>query len=150
MWLPVFLASGIGIYFTLPDEPPAWLGVAGLSLGLLGLAFVRRQTNTASLVLALAVLSAMSLGLTAAQFRVWSLTGPVLSKKTAPVWVSGRLEEISGGNGDVRLLVADLRIPRLSEAATPRRVRIRARGSLEPEHRPSAERGRRHCPSPSG
>jgi len=78
LWLPVFLASGIGFYFALPIEPPLWLGLTMLCLS--ATALIAARTRPA-LKWFLAVLMAASLGLTVAQWRTVLVAAPVLPKE---------------------------------------------------------------------
>ena len=45
LWLPVLFATGIGIYFALPQEPSMWLTLAVIELTLLAVWLARHQAK---------------------------------------------------------------------------------------------------------
>lgn len=45
LWLPVLFATGIGIYFALPQEPSMWLTLAVIELTLLAVWLAQAQAN---------------------------------------------------------------------------------------------------------
>ena len=77
--VPVFLGTGIGIYFTLPLEPPIWAGMAGTCVLAIGAGLVRRRFITAAL--GLAALAIVSAGFTVGTLRTAAVDAPILAKK---------------------------------------------------------------------
>jgi competence protein ComEC len=126
LWLPVALAIGIGVYFSLPDEPPIWIGVIPLAL-LFGLAFMLRWKYAEILILGLALCS----GFVVAQFRTISVESPQLSRRLGPVSITGRVVQVEPRKHGVRVTLAKLSVERLSRQATPDCIRLRAFRGLD-------------------
>ncbi len=126
LWLPVFLGAGIGIYFSLPMEPPALLG-ALITLAALGLGLAGRKNQ--HFQLAGFALGAMALGLVAAQWRTYSLDHTVLAAKHGPARLSGRIARIETFPNGNRVTLDRPVIARLPADQVPERVRVRLRGS---------------------
>src|SRR5689334_9722983 len=70
LWLPVFLGTGIGIYFSLTFEPPFWLGLALAALTVAAVAFLRWRERGIAAALALA---AIAVGFAAAEIETWAV-----------------------------------------------------------------------------
>lgn len=122
LWAPVGLGIGIGVYFALPAEPPAWVGPAAvLAAGVP--AFLLRRRGVA--VLALLALLSVALGFAAAQVRTASVAAPMLTREVGPVIITGRVVGVERLAEGARLVLADPLVERLAPEATPGRVRIR-------------------------
>ena len=91
LWLPVGLGLGVAVYFSLPVEPPPWLGAA--LAGAAGIASVALRRRPGLLILGLAGL-AIAAGFTAAQARTALVAAPVLEKRLGPRHVTGRVTEV--------------------------------------------------------
>jgi len=120
-WSPVFLGTGIGIYFTLPVEPDVvhLAAVAGLSVVLCVVACSR--AGFAFLSWAPMLVAA---GLCLAAARAHLVAAPVLDfRYYGPV--EGRLVSVDRSPTDaVRLTLEDVRLSGVAPARTPARVRI--------------------------
>lgn len=127
-WLPVAFACGIGGYFTLPVEPPFWLGTAGVAFALLLAVAGRLHPSILLPALAVAVVAG---GFAAAQLRTQAVAAPVLEREHGPVDVVGRVIEVEARNPGDRLLLAEPEVDRLSRARTPARVRVNVAGGAE-------------------
>lgn len=123
LWLPVFFGSGIALYFALPQEPPAW--PAATALLAFGVLFWRVAPHKRLVLLPLLALVA---GFTVVQARTAMVAAPVLSSRHGPVELEGRLISVEPLGQGMRLLLDHPRIERLSQAATPARVRLVWRG----------------------
>lgn len=121
LWLPVFFALGIGIYFALPIEPPIWLGMAGL--GFLVLFAMAGRLAPPTLIPALIGLLLAS-GFTVAQVRTAMVAAPVLQTETGAVDVIGTVKAVEPRKRGVRLLMGRLDIEGLEPRETPDRIRI--------------------------
>jgi competence protein ComEC len=120
LWLPLFTAVGVAIYFALPVEPPLWL--AGVLVALaLGLLMIFRPVG---LQLLLLMLLALALGFAAATWRTARVDAPQLTKRLGPVDVVGRIETIEHRDNRVRVVISTPVIERLSAAGTPSKVRV--------------------------
>jgi competence protein ComEC len=129
LWFPVLMGIGIGIYFWLPSEPPAWIGESALALGVAALIAVWR--GRLDLTVAGAVL-ALVLGFAAAQFQAWIVAAPVLQHRLGPVEITGRLVAVEPLPEGARLVIApstihDRRAGDLAARDLPARLRVRLR-----------------------
>src|SRR4029077_4450409 len=92
LWLPVWLGTGIGLYFALSIEPPlAWVGVAAsLSLACL---FALLGTTKTLFRVGLSALAATALGFVIAKARTEFVGAPVLERRVGPIGIDGRVEQ---------------------------------------------------------
>jgi competence protein ComEC len=128
LWLPVPVGGGIGLYFALLSEPPAWLGPIALALAA-GLAlFGRRRPKLLAPGIGATLLA---LGFTVAQFETWRVAAPVLERQVGPVQVEGRIVETEPLPEDGRRIIVEPRtIQRVEAARLPALVRIHLKGSI--------------------
>ncbi len=124
LWLPVLMGGGIGVYFWLDAEPPAWLGAALVAASLALVMQARRHER--ALVAPLALL-AISLGFAAAQFDAWRVAAPVLERRLGAVMVEGQIVAVDPLPEGARITIAPSAIDRLDAAGLPARVRVRLR-----------------------
>ncbi len=126
LWVPVFFALGIALYFSVPVEPEGWMlaavaGAMGVAAGTLF------RVGMAARVVTLAVLLPAA-GFGAAALRTWLVAAPVLPyEMTADV--EGRIVGLDRSASDrPRVLLDRVVIHGLEPSRTPARVRI----SLDP------------------
>lgn len=118
--VPVFMACGIGAYFSLSFEPPVTTGVLA-AFGLLAPAIILRGWGRyAAVALFLAVL-----GFASAQIRTHLVYTPILAKKMDFAAVQGRIEAIEDLEKGVRVLLSDVSIEKLAPEQTPRKIRLK-------------------------
>lgn len=120
LWLPVAFGAGIFGYFELLFEPPVWAGPALLGPLVLLLAAMRRSM---AWVFFLMPLLAASAGFSAAQFRTWQVSAPVLKWETAAS-LSGVVEEVRVTSRGERIVVRVEQLGRLGPEDRPGRVRV--------------------------
>ena len=123
LWCPVFLGLGIVLYFELTIEPAWWIGLAAVSLAVVGAVACRRSSS--GLVVGIAVALA-AFGFARAQLQTALVATPVLEKRIGPKTVTGRvvhLEKLTRGH---RFVLERISISGLPERATPVRLRIRS------------------------
>ncbi len=127
LWFPVFLASGIGLYFALPEEPPLWLGLTVLGLSAVAI-FAGRSLPILKWLLT--ILIAASLGFAAAQWRTVLVGAPVLAKEQ---WadVSGQVLDVEVDPPGARITLDHIAIAGVASAGTPARIRVRLPASVE-------------------
>ncbi|MFT6073200.1 MAG: competence protein ComEC [Yoonia sp.] len=115
-WIPVCLGTGIGLYFTLGQEPSVLIFAVG---GLIGLALLvlARLASTAIAPLILA-------GAGLVKWRVGAVSAPVLTfRNYGPI--EGHLANIDRSASDaVRLTLDNVVLARMSPDRTPAKVRI--------------------------
>lgn len=121
LWLPVLAGIGIGIYFFLPAEPPAWIGLALAAVVLAAVLPARRSAPALTVSIALA---AIVLGFGAAQMRTAAVSAPILARSIGPAAVTGRVAVMERGDGAVRVTLDSVSVAGLDREATPERIRI--------------------------
>ena len=123
LWLPVLMGAGIGVYFALKAEPPAWLGPVALALAALALSLAwrseRRRFPAAGCL-------ALALGFAAAQFQAHNVAAPVLERRVAGT-LAGRVSAVDPLPEGSRLSIAPASLGELAPAQLPARVRVRLR-----------------------
>lgn len=131
LWLPVALAAGIALYFVLPVEPVAGVGLgavaAAAALALLGWMLARRGRAGQGLVVVALVIGGVALGFAVARWHAGAVAAPVIAKRVGPVTLTGRLVVLEPGPKGARVTLADPVIARLAPGRTPKRVRLRLR-----------------------
>jgi competence protein ComEC len=127
LWLPVGLGAGSGLYFALPVEPSAALGMAALVAGLTAAALAIAGWQRPPLALVAAVL----LGLGLAKAREMAAATPVLDSPLI-THLTGRIDSIEPRARGVRLVLSDVRSGALGDA--PRRVRVAVQAGGEQLH----------------
>lgn len=125
-WVPVCLAAGIGLYFSLRFEPiPSLYLGAGLA-GIVGL-FLGRVLHEALLPLVFG-LCLVGIGFSIAALRTHGVEAPVLGWRYYGA-IEGRVIGIDRSASDaVRLTLDQVQLERISPARTPARVRISLHG----------------------
>jgi competence protein ComEC len=121
-WVPVCLAIGIGLYFSLKSEPvvPIFLGL-GVA-GLVGLIIARHLNEWLAPVFIATCLVAV--GFSIAAIRTHSLEAPVLGWRYYGA-IEGRIVGMDRSASDaVRLTLDQVRLEQISAKRTPERVRI--------------------------
>jgi competence protein ComEC len=90
LWLPVALGTGIGIYFALPFEPAAAIGIG---VGLAGVLVGAASAGSHELPLraCLGLLAALLIGFGVAKLRTEAVAAPVLQHRVGPVHIEGRV-----------------------------------------------------------
>lgn len=130
LWAAVFLCAGIGLYFSLLQEPPAGAGLGALGAGTAAFIITRNSQAMRSVII---LLLFFFVGFSAAQLRTAALHQPMINKQLGPVEVSGTIETIEtleAGKG-ARILLHNLTIEKLPSTETPRRVRLTTRKPQE-------------------
>ena len=133
LWLPVFFALGIGVYFSLDFEPPIHMTAAAAGLAALLAAHLRRSALLPA-GLAAAIAAA---GLFWAGFQTELAHAPVLERSIGPTEVSGRILRQDRIEGPFRVVLEDVAVARLPPERTPERLRLRL-ASLPPGAGPGA------------
>ena len=134
LWLPVALGAGIGAYFALPSEPPAWLGAVltgAAALATLVAAKAWPAWRTAVIVTGLP-LALAALGFSAAQVRTLSVATTTLTERSGPLTLTARIIEVEHLADGLRLLLDTPAGPGLTGETWPERVRIRLRSAQDP------------------
>jgi len=101
LWLPVFIASGIAVYFALPFEPPGLYLLATPSAALLAFGLRRKGAFLPVVLLALA------LGFNAAQLETRLAATPMLDEAVPPSVITGTLFRAESLPDGARLTLKD-------------------------------------------
>jgi len=121
LWLPVFLGTGIAVYFALPAEPPSWLGVVLLA-AVLAVTLLTRRWGGGFLVAVLVIF--VALGFAAAQLRSAWVAAPVLERPSGKVSVQGLVDEAEPlAEGGQRVTLVQPRI--MLDGPLPAKLRLR-------------------------
>ena len=132
LWLPVFFAAGIGLYFSLLNEPIFFINAACLAGALLLFWDNRKKPEKRWLFLFIFM---FFFGFFVAQFRTLTVSTPSLKTRTKTVYVSGTVETLTPlPMGRYRVVLDDVGIEGYEPYATPRKIRL----SLKKETAPPA------------
>jgi len=125
LWVPVGIAAGIALYFSLPAEPyVGWSIVSFLGAALA--AYLMRHKGWLAIAGAVALCAA--LGFLAAQLRSLSVAAPVLQAEMRGAPVQGRVMQASlNQEGGTTLLLKPTFIGGLADTGLPSLVRLRVR-----------------------
>jgi len=129
LWFPVLMGAGIGLYFSLTQEPAWWIGAGALLLAVLGMLAAWRGRID---LMAAGAFLAVALGFAAAQFQAWMVAAPVLEHRLGPAIITGRLISVDPLPQGARLVIApsdikDSKNGDLDAAHRPARLRVRLR-----------------------
>ncbi|MCK4945870.1 MAG: ComEC family competence protein, partial [Alphaproteobacteria bacterium] len=125
LWTPVAMAFGIGGYFSLRFEPPLWVGIAAVGVLAVGISPFYRNKKV---VLFWLLFFLIALGFTAAQVRTWNIGAPVLTYRTYPLVLEGRIAAVDALPKGYRVILDQLRYDeskRLPQNPMPERVRVK-------------------------
>lgn len=131
LWIPVFFSFGIGAYFSLPVEPPIFIGLF-CALLFISVYIVFFRSRPAFTIVFWAVLLIFS-GFITAQVRTISVYTPILEKKMRTVEIVGTVLSVEDGEGGVgqKVIIGDLQIEDLAPEKTPRNARLSYRAKPE-------------------
>ncbi|NCT40849.1 MAG: ComEC family competence protein [Alphaproteobacteria bacterium] len=118
--VPVCLACGIGLYFSLMFEPRLFYGVCVLGLSLLTIVFSKGGMRFVFIGVMI-----FALGFVAAQIRTHVSYTPILSKKMDFKVVEGRIAAIEMLDKGARLTLSEVSIEGLGLDETPRKIRLK-------------------------
>lgn len=133
LWIPVLIGVGIGLYFSLPVEPPLLTGGIGTA-AFAGFAYRWRYKQ--GIFQLNVILFSIFLGLFAAQLRTIDVDEVVLTREIGLTRVVGRIIQMEPKTGGARLLLDHLSITGLEPYATPETIRVTARFSEAEAVRP--------------
>ena len=126
------IGIGIGVYFSLPAEPPGWLAPIAPAIAIGATVAARRKP--VFLIFALSA-TCVAVGLSVSIWRTAAVEAPLLERRIGPAFVSGRVEAVEPRPNGVRVTVGDVSVTRLEAIKTPRRVRMTMKGR-QPDIRP--------------
>lgn len=122
LWLPVYFAAGIALYYHLPEEPPLWL-LPTQFLVMLAFALTFRPIHTPIMVGILAFL----FGAAYADIRAYGYDTIILHEALSPRPVEGTVRDIERTQNGVRLWLKQVTVDGLSAEETPAQIRLSVR-----------------------
>ena len=122
LWWPVFVAVGVGVFFSLASAPQPLAGVT-----VLGLAVALRFAFRKVLILRFLcfVLALYAAGFRAAQFRTARVAAPILAEEIGPTYVTGSVVLVEPVEVASRVTSDGLSLDELPRSEIPERVRVR-------------------------
>ncbi len=126
-WLPVFIALGIALYFSLPYEPDIYL-VSGISFILwLCVTFSRYSKGSSTKPwLCLIVLTLISSGVSLATIHSFIVRTPVLNYEIGPRFIEGSIVSIEPSSPGQRYILGNLGDRGFKNQPIPKYIRLRS------------------------
>lgn len=128
LWWPVCLASGVGFFFALSQDPWRWSAVVFLAVSVPSYFVARNRERLFICAVTLAV-SLFAVGFVSAQIRTQMVAAPILSDEIGPEILVGTAIQVEPIETSWRVTFNRLEIPSLALSETPDRIRIRLPGS---------------------
>jgi competence protein ComEC len=132
LWLPVFFAGGIGIYFSLPTEPLFFLSLVYVPATAFLVWDNRFSAARRWIFLGLFMLAA---GFFTAQLRTFTVSTPTLKTRTKKVALTGVVDHVTAlPDSRYRIILDSVKIEGYEPFATPAKVRLSlAKGTAPPD-----------------
>ena len=131
LWLPVFFATGIALYFTVLAEPPLWLGGAATITATALAVLLRRRPPLRNAAI---VLTFTAAGLAVMQQARLERGTAMLERRLGPVALSGTVVDIDALDRGWRIILAPDPLPGLAADAQPHRLRIHIAATSDKLH----------------
>ncbi|WP_417453288.1 ComEC/Rec2 family competence protein [Kiloniella sp.] len=136
-WLPVFIGTGIGLYFSLPFEPSLLLSLIIFLILLSAIAALfyifptpdRNNGKGATYLLTRYILiaaSLVSLGGVAATYRTDRIAAPIVERQFGPSYFEGRVVQIEPSSPGQRYLLDNLSGKAFKWLSTPHTIRLKS------------------------
>ncbi len=128
LWIPVFLACGIGGYFSLPSEPPISIPLFLLICSLTSHIFIQSLHNRILTHISFGIFLVIC-GFSLAKVKTEYTNAPIIKKAINYTDIEGdilSIEPLEQGTGG-RIILYNLDIENLSPEDTPYKVRLRLR-----------------------
>lgn len=123
LWLPVFIGTGAGMYYALPQEPLLWVFLLSLAvLGVLLLLLTERPVLRAFVLCLFVTL----MGFSAAVLQAQNRDSPMLEKRVGLGIVAGTVVEADTlpNNKGWRVVLSDVVLEKRAPEKTPEKVRL--------------------------
>ena len=129
LWLPVFLGTGIALYFALTIEPPLWIGRSATPAAAAIVVALWRWPPLRNAAIALAFTAA---GFAVIQQARLERGTPMLERRLGAVALTGSVVDIDALDRGWRIILAPDPVPGLAADAQPHRLRIRIPATSDP------------------
>ncbi len=130
LWLPVFFAIGIFIYFDLEFEPPLWVGINILIISYILIYFFRKILFGYEKYI-LFYISIACFGFMTAQVKANLFNYPVVKDSKKSQNIIGRIVKLEQRNRGSRAWIDNLHIEGLIPSNTPKYIRITFRSKFK-------------------
>ncbi|MEM8833419.1 MAG: ComEC/Rec2 family competence protein [Pseudomonadota bacterium] len=130
LWVPFFIAVGIGFYFSLKTEPtwPSIIGALIVTIGATVSYWLKNKDRVnAFLMGALIIANLIVIGFTAAKLRTDIAYTPMIPKKMQYADVVGTIQSIEPMEQGSRVILNNLVIEKIVPDKTPRKIRVTLR-----------------------
>lgn len=127
LWIAVWFGIGICLYFSLPEEPPLWIGLGWVVLSITMLYVGKRY---AALLLLASISLITSLGFVNAETRTMRQVAPVIPKLYRALEVKGIVTDIDLRPTGCNLFLRPLSIDHIASAQLPKYIRLVVRTPL--------------------
>lgn len=128
LWLPVFLMTGMGIYFALPREPATPL-LVGLFVMAVVIALITARWRASSVWRwGISFAMAVTAGLVLAQLRTFQLSTPLLTDRIWSTTVTGNIVSAERASSGWRLVLANAAIGTDTNKNYTLRLSVRKKG----------------------
>lgn len=125
LWVPVLFGGGAAVYLALPWEPPGiWAQGPVIACVVLGLWLFRRRGFISVILVAFL---AVFVGFAGMVIRTELVSAPKIERATVFSGLQGRVVSREAYPDGARVVLGDLRIPRLPADAVPATLRIKLR-----------------------
>lgn len=125
LWIPVALAIGIGLYFSLSFEPSFWISLPIFLMSLFCFFFFKKIDFVRGIFLVFTLISA---GFLLAQFRTVLLDTELLQFPIKSTWYVGEIKKVEPRPNDVRLTLKNVKALDENKRKYPSHIRVTWRG----------------------
>ena len=105
LWLPVLIGIGIGVYFSLPEEPPRWVAWIAPAVAIVATAVARKQP---ALLLFTLSATCIAVGFSISVWRTAAIEAPLLERRIGPIQVNGRVEAVEPRPNGIRATLREV------------------------------------------
>ena len=130
LWGPVWVGVGIVIYFNLPAEPSRAL-IYSICLAACAVMLWSKRREHLLTMLVSGIILCITLGMTAAAWRVQLVRAPTLLAPLKEVWVEGTISELIPQAQGYKIILRDLWVESLAPEQLPQALRITVRTKCE-------------------
>lgn len=128
LWLPVFMGTGIAVYFALSFEPWPFLGLITSTI----LVVMRTIIRRAEIRIAWSVIFALNVGFAVAQITTETSDIHLLQKRTSFIDIHATVSSVSETRFGLRLILDDVKTDADMADLIPKRIRLSIRRKSSP------------------
>lgn len=121
LWIPVFYAIGILIYFGVAKEPEVYSGITGALVALSSAVLFRKKTLASYIFIAMFFVMS---GFSGANIRAIMVKAPALEKPMRVTSIQGKVEEIDTYKTGYRIILTNIKNAEIPEEKLPKKIRL--------------------------